>query len=184
MSKGTSIKEAIKQWEEKTGQKATEATEVKLIGLFPSIEKMDAALNQLSLCQKLCLSTNAIEKITNLNALKSLRILSLGRNNIKSFAGLEAVAETLEQLWISYNNIERMKGINVLRKLSVLYMSNNVVKEWSEFTKLNDLPNLVDLVFVGNPLEEKYALEGTWRDEAVKRLPNVKRLDGAPVIHN
>ena len=61
----------------------------------------------------------------------------------------EAVADSLEELWISYNNIERMKGISVLRKLSVLYMSNNAVKEWAEFTKLNDLPNLVDLVFVG-----------------------------------
>ena len=59
------------------------------------------------------------------------------------------MADTLEELWISYNNIERMKGINVLRKLAVLYMSNNVVKDWSEFTKLNELPNLVDLVFVG-----------------------------------
>ena len=55
----------------------------------------------------------------------------------------------MEELWISYNNIERMKGINSLRKLAVLYMSNNIVKEWAEFTKLNELPNLVDLVFVG-----------------------------------
>ncbi|XP_037084240.1 dynein light chain 1, axonemal-like [Pollicipes pollicipes] len=183
MSKGTSIKDALKQWEEKTGQKASEATEIKLIGIFPSIEKMDSALNQLALCEKLSLSTNAIDKITNLNALKNLRILSLGRNNIKTFAGLEAVGDTLEQLWISYNNIERMKGVNVLRKLSVLYMSNNVVKDWTEFVRLNDLPNLVDLVFVGNPLEERYAEAGTWIAEAVKRLPNIKRLDGTPIVH-
>lgn len=182
MSKGTSVKDAIKQWEEKTGQRASEATEVKLIGLFPSIEKMDSGLSQLVLCEKLSLSTNAIDKISNLNSLRNLKILSLGRNNIKNFGGLEAVAETLEQLWISYNNIERLKGINVLRKLTVLYMSNNQVKDWSEFIKLNDLPNLVDLVFVGNPLEERYAESGTWQEEAVKRLPNIKRLDGLPIV--
>ncbi|XP_043198006.1 dynein axonemal light chain 1-like [Amphibalanus amphitrite] len=176
------IKEALRLWEEKTGKKAAESAEVKLNGMFPSIEKMDSALNQLVCCQKLSLSTNAIEKIANLNALKNLKILSLGRNCIKSFTGLEVVADTLEELWISYNNIERMKGINALRKLAVLYMSNNFVKDWSEFTKLNELPNLVDLVFVGNPLEERYAAEGTWREEAIKRLPSIKRLDGAPVI--
>ncbi|KAF0300047.1 Dynein light chain 1, axonemal [Amphibalanus amphitrite] len=140
------IKEALRLWEEKTGKKAAESAEVKLNGMFPSIEKMDSALNQLVCCQS------------------------------------EVVADTLEELWISYNNIERMKGINALRKLAVLYMSNNFVKDWSEFTKLNELPNLVDLVFVGNPLEERYAAEGTWREEAIKRLPSIKRLDGAPVI--
>ena len=44
--------------------------------------------------------------------------------------------------------------------------------------KLADLPCLVDLVFVGNPLEEKYSAEGTWMDEASKRLLRLKKLDG------
>ncbi|KAF7649261.1 hypothetical protein LDENG_00144270, partial [Lucifuga dentata] len=60
----------------------------------------------------------------------NLKILSLGRNHIKTLSGLEAIAETLEQLWISYNLIEKLKGIQHLKKLQVLYMSNNSVKEW------------------------------------------------------
>lgn len=51
-----------------------------------------------------------------------------------------------------------------------------------EFVRLAELPCLVDLVFVGNPLEEKHSAEGTWMDEATKRLPNLKKLDGTPVI--
>lgn len=47
-----------------------------------------------------------------------------------------------------------------------------------EFVKLAELATLVDLVFVGNPLEEKYSTEGTWIDEATKRVPNLKKLDG------
>ena len=62
--------------------------------------------------------------------------MSLGRNNIKSLTGLEAVGDTLEELWISYNSIEKLKGINVLKKLKVLYMSNNSVKDMNEFVKL------------------------------------------------
>ncbi|XP_068451622.1 dynein axonemal light chain 1 isoform X2 [Clinocottus analis] len=143
---------------------------------------MDASLSTLSLCEKLSLSTNCIEKITNLNGLKNLKILSLGRNNIKSLNGLEAVGETLEELWMSYNLIEKLKGISSMKKLKVFYVSNNLVKDWGEFVRLADLPCLADLVFVGNPLEEKHSAEGNWMDEASKRVPNLRKLDGTPVI--
>lgn len=182
MSKGTTIKEALAKWAEKNECKPEDSKEVKLIGTIPPIEKMDASLSTLANCEKLSLSTNVIEKIANLNGLKNLKVLSLGRNNIKSLTGLEAVGDTLEELWISYNNIEKLKGINVLKKLKVLYMSNNNVKEWGEFSKLGDLPCLDELLFVGNPLEEKCTLEGTWRTDVAGRLPKLKKLDGVPVI--
>ena len=47
--------------------------------------------------------------------------------------------------------------------------------------RLADLPCLADLVFVGNPLEEKHSAEGNWMDEASKRLPNLKKLDGKSI---
>lgn len=37
--------------------------------------------------------------------MENLRILSLGRNLIKKIENLDAVADTLEELWISYNQI-------------------------------------------------------------------------------
>ncbi|XP_020516513.1 dynein axonemal light chain 1 [Labrus bergylta] len=182
MAKATTVKEALAKWGEKSGEQASEATAIKLYGQIPPIEKMDASLSTLTNCEKLSLSTNCIEKITNLNGLKNLKILSLGRNNIKALTGLEAVGETLEELWISYNVIEKLKGIHSMKKLKVLYISNNLVKDWGEFVRLADLPCLADLVFVGNPLEEKYSAEGTWMDEASKRLPKLRKLDGTPVI--
>ncbi|XP_013178973.1 PREDICTED: dynein light chain 1, axonemal-like [Papilio xuthus] len=182
-TKATTIKEAIKRWEEKTGQHAATATEVSLIFQWPPIEKMDNSLSCLANCEKLSLSTNMIEKVTGLNSLKKLRILSLGRNYIKSFAGMEPLGDTLEELWISYNLIEKLKGINVLRNLKVLYMSNNLVKEWSEFNKLQELPNLEDLLFVGNPLYDACELD-VWRAEAARRLPQLKKLDGETVLRD
>ncbi|XP_009874133.1 PREDICTED: dynein light chain 1, axonemal isoform X1 [Apaloderma vittatum] len=147
---------------------------------------MDESLSTLVNCEKLSLSTNCIERIANLNSLKNLRILSLGRNNIKNLNGLEAVADTLEELWISYNFIEKLRGIRVMKKLKVLYMSNNLVKDWvvaAEFVRLAELPLLEDLVFAGNPLQEKYASDqNNWIEEASKRVPNLKKLDGILVI--
>ncbi|GAB6021742.1 Dynein light chain 1, axonemal [Chamberlinius hualienensis] len=136
MSKGSTIKEAIIKWEQRNGRKVIEVKELKLGGVSPPIEKFDPALNALSHLEKLSLTTNCIEKISYFNSFKNLKVLSLARNNIKSFAGLEALGEILEELWISYNQIERLTGIGVLKKLKVLYMSNNYVKEWSEFHKL------------------------------------------------
>jgi hypothetical protein len=38
----------------------------------------------------------------------SLRILSLGRNLLKKIENVEAVADTLQELWLSYNQIEKL----------------------------------------------------------------------------
>ncbi|CAD5121765.1 DgyrCDS10242 [Dimorphilus gyrociliatus] len=181
--KSSSIRDALNAWEKNHDfKKASEAEEIGLIGQIPPIERMDASLSTLTNCVKLSLSTNSIEKIANLNGLKHLKILSLARNNIKNLTGLEAVGDTLEQLWISYNLIEKLKGVNVLKKLKVLYLSNNSVKDWNEFGKLTDLQNLQELLMVNNPLEEKHSAEGDWRDLVANKLPRLKKLDGVPVI--
>ncbi|XP_043252341.1 dynein axonemal light chain 1-like [Colletes gigas] len=180
-AKPTTCKEAIRRWEEENGQEASTATEVILSFQWPPIEKMDNALATLVSCEKLSLSTNMIEKIAGIASLKNLKILALGRNLIKGFTGLEALADTLEELWISYNLIEKTKGINVMRNLRVLYMSNNLVREWNEFSRLQELANLQDLVFVGNPLNDSLELE-QWRSEVARRLPTLEKLDGEPII--
>jgi len=175
------VAQAIKKFEEKNGVNATQAEEVLLYGQIPPIQKIDSSLNTLVNCKKLSLSSNSIDKIPNLASLQKLEILSLGRNTIKSLLPLDAVANTLQQLWISYNQIEKLVGINLLKKLRVLYMSNNRVKEWAELERLTELPELEDLHFVANPLEDKMSKEGTWRNAVAKLLPKLKKLDGTLV---
>lgn len=65
-----------------------------------------------------------------------LKILSLGKNNIKKIEGLEAVSDTLEELWLSYNNIEKLNGVECCKKLKVLYASNNKIKAWEGLAAL------------------------------------------------
>lgn len=52
-----------------------------------------------------------------------------------------------------------------------------------EFIKFQELPALEDLLFVGNPLAEGME-ESVWKVEALKRLPNLKKLDGEPVVRD
>lgn len=106
----TSLKEAFKKWEEKNNGNISEAKEVVLSFQQPPIEKLDGSLAMLASCEMLSLSTNSIEKISGFAGLRNLKILSLARNVIKTFAGLEVLGDTLEQLWISYNLIDKIKG--------------------------------------------------------------------------
>jgi len=179
----TSCKDAIKGWLAKNEGKTVEGeTTIKLCFQMPPIAKMDPGLKELAHVEFLSLSTNCIEKIANLNGFKNLKILSLGRNNIKGLAGLEQVADTLEQLWISYCPIEKLKGVSVLKNVKTLYMSNCKVKDWKEFDQLKDMTSLEELLFVGNPLQEKHMADGDWTEQVTSRLPKLKKLDGIPIV--
>ncbi|XP_055594431.1 dynein axonemal light chain 1-like [Uranotaenia lowii] len=182
MSRPTTIKEALQQWSvENEGQDPLQAKDIQLQFQWPPIEKMDATLSTLTECEKLSLSSNMIDKIIGIAGMKSLRILSLARNNLKSLAGIEPLGETLEELWVSYNFIDKLKGVESLKKLKVLYIGNNSIREWGEFNKLQAVETLEDLLFAGNPLVENIDWTACVR-EVTKRLPTLKKLDGENMV--
>jgi dynein light chain 1 len=88
--------------------------------------------------------------MVNLPGLRQIEILSLSRNNIKKIAGLEEIGQTLKELWLSYNYIERLDGLQPCVKLHTLYIGNNRIKVWDEVDKLKDLPEIANVLFVGN----------------------------------
>jgi len=134
----TSCAQAIKNWESKNnGVKAEDAIEIKLCCQIPPIAKMDPKpLIALKNCEILSLSTNTIDRMVSLSGMTKLRVLSLGRNNIKKLEKLDEVASSLEQLWISYNQISSLDGIASLVNLHTLYMSNNAIKSFGELAYL------------------------------------------------
>jgi len=110
---------------------------VKLCCQIPPISKMDSrALVALRRCEVLSLSTNTIDRMVSLAGMNHLRVLSLGRNNIKKIEKLEDVASSLEQLWISYNQISTLEGLSCLVNLNTLYMSNNSIRSFSDLIHL------------------------------------------------
>ena len=132
----TTCAQAIKNWESKHGKKSEEATEIKLCCTIPPLVKMDKTFSSLKKCEQLSLSTNMIDRMGSLSGMTNLKILSIGRNNIKKIEKLDEVATTLEQLWISYNQIATLEGLSPLQNLHTLYMSNNLIKSFSELNHL------------------------------------------------
>ena len=108
----TTIKAALKKWEEASGKKSSEAKEIKLIGVYPPIEKLEGPLHILVNCEKLSLSTNLITQIQNLQVLKNLKVLSLGRNLIKSLQ--ETGFSTHFSIVNYFQNIEKESIIQFL----------------------------------------------------------------------
>ncbi|KAF6213616.1 hypothetical protein GE061_011337 [Apolygus lucorum] len=176
--KSSTVKDAIREWEQTSGEKAVAAKELDFQFFYPPISVMDNSLLSLDKCEKLYLSTNVIGKIQNLQNMKSLTVLSLARNSITSISGLEPVAGTLVELYLSYNHINNLKGINVMTKLKTLYMNNNALRDINEVLRINDLPFIEDVAFIGNPVSERME-EQEWQQIMYKKVPTLKRLDGA-----
>lgn len=174
----TTCTQALKAWEAKHDKKAEETTEIKLCCQFPPIVKMDKSLNGLKSCEVLSLSTNMIDRMSSLAGMSRLRILSLGRNNLKKIEKLEDVAGTLEELWISYNQISSLDGLACLKNLTTLYCSNNCIKSFSELDKLASLDKLVNVLFIGNPMYDEAGGSKEARIEVLKRLSKVTKIDG------
>eukprot|EP00397_Hematodinium_sp_SG-2012_P064759 GEMP01092269.1.p1 GENE.GEMP01092269.1~~GEMP01092269.1.p1 ORF type:complete len:267 (+),score=49.73 GEMP01092269.1:33-833(+) len=178
---GTTCAKAISMWSEKNDSaNAEEAPVVGLICISPPIEKMDSSLNTLVAAKKLSLSTNCIDKMISLPNLKNLEILSLGRNLIKKISGLEEVGATLKELWISYNQISTLDGLHPCVKLETLFISNNKINNWDELGKLTQLPALINVLLIGNPIYDGFS-RAECAPHVLRRLPNLKTLDGAMV---
>jgi dynein light chain 1 len=176
---GTTCAKAIQVWQEKNPDSpAEEATKVALLCMTPPIEKMDSSLNGLVNVKHLSLSTNSIDKMISLPSLRNLEILSLGRNMIKKIAGLEEVGATLKELWLSYNLINTLDGLHSCLKLEILFMANNKLANWDELDKLTSLPELKNVLFIGNPMYEGLSKKDR-KANVTARLPTLATLDGS-----
>lgn len=173
--------QALKSWEDKNNCKAEEFTEISLCAQIPPVSKLDNALNNLHACKRLSLSTNMIDRMIGLGGMTNLRILSLGRNNIKKIEKLDEVSATLEQLWISYNAIATLDGLSNMAKLTTLYCSNNKLRTFAELDKVANLQNLKDVLFIGNPMYDTVSSRKDARIEVLRHLPQLSKIDGEMV---
>lgn len=173
-----SLQTAIKIWSESNPDKKIEQESVvKLMCTTPPIDRIDNSVNTLlQNVVRLSLSTNCIDKIPLLS-LPNLRVLSLGRNQIKKISGLEEIGATLVELWISYNQVATLDGLACCSALETLFISNNKIKEESELKKLTANVKLTNCNFFGNSFAE-----GLSRTEArvlvAKNCPWIKIIDG------
>ncbi len=94
--------------------------------------------------------------------------------------GIEELGTTLKELWLSYNIIDRLDGLQPCVALTTLFISHNRIKPWDEVAKLAQLPELKNLLLVGNPVYGDHTKESI-KPHVVKRVPQISVLDGAMI---
>ena len=178
---GLSCRDAIKNWEQKTGLIPNETLEVNLMCELPNpIDRLDESLNMFEQCEKLSFSTNEIVKLVPMPKLTNLKILSLGRNKLRSLKYIDDVSPTLEQLWVSYNQLDKLDHLANMQKLHTLLIANNKIRNWDELKKLEPCLSLKVVMFVGNPIYTSARISENW-PMLVRRVPQVDSIDGVMV---
>ena len=57
-----------------------------------------------------------------------------------------------------------------------MFIGNNKIKNWDEIDKLKDLPEIANVLFVGNPIYDNVKEEPKLL--VLKRVPTLKNVDG------
>jgi dynein light chain 1 len=70
-----------------------------------------------------------------------------------------------------------LDGLQPCVKLSVLFMSNNKIKTFEEISKIAQLPEIKNVLFIGNPCYGDKSKEDN-APYVVKRIPQIEMVDG------
>lgn len=116
------------------------------------LTSIDASINTLPNIQKLFLDCNAIDRISNLDKLSALSVLSLSENNVAECIDLHLELGNLIELNLSQNSLKLLKGFRKLYSLQHLDLSCNLIDSMDEVDYLGALPCLDNLRLTGNPV--------------------------------
>uniref|UniRef100_A0A3B3TFY9 Leucine rich repeat containing 9 n=1 Tax=Paramormyrops kingsleyae TaxID=1676925 RepID=A0A3B3TFY9_9TELE len=135
-------------------------------------------LSRLTGLRALFLQGNEISHVEGLEGLQHLRELVLDGNRIRavgqsSFSGQTALVE----LRLAENRLREVGHLQPLVKLRRLFLDANKLQDLCEIEKLEELPSLVELSVLGNPV----ARRTRHRPAMLVRLTRLQVLDGLAV---
>jgi Leucine-rich repeat (LRR) protein len=160
-------------------------------GLFglPGLEVLDVSYNNLhdlyglqysplKDLKILNASNNDIVKVDFLEKLKALRELDLSKNRIRqldatSFSNFHVIT----CLRLEDNGLRNLQNVEKLERLQSLFVSGNRIPEFWEVDRLSELPHLMEISLMNNPVSRK----PNYRTAIIKRLPALIVLDGKEI---
>ena len=123
-------------------------------------------------------SNNDIVKVDFLEKLKALRELDLSKNRIRqldntSFQNFHVIT----CLRLEDNGLRNLQNVEKLERLQSLFVSGNRIPEFWEVDRLSELPHLMEIALMNNPVSRK----PNYRTAIIKRLPALIVLDGKEI---
>ena len=83
----------------------------------------------------------------------------------------------IQCLRLEDNGLRNLQNIEKLERLQYLFMSGNRVPEFWEVDRLSELPHLMEISLMNNPVARK----PNYRTAIIKRLPALIVLDGKEI---
>ena len=113
-----------------------------------------------------------------LEKLKALRELDLSKNRIRqldatSFSNFHVIT----CLRLEDNGLRNLQNVEKLDRLQSLFVSGNRIPEFWEVDRLSELPHLMEISLMNNPVARK----PNYRTAIIKRLPALIVLDGKEI---
>lgn len=107
-----------------------------------------------------------------------MRELDLSKNKIRQVeANSFLQSHIITVLKLDDNALKSIANIERIESLQILLISGNRISEFYELEKLGELPNLVELSFMSNPISRK----PNYRVYILKRIPQLVNLDGKEI---
>jgi Leucine-rich repeat (LRR) protein len=75
------------------------------------------------------------------------------------------------------NGLRNLTNIEKLERLQSLFVSGNRIPEFWEVDRLSELPHLMEISLINNPVSRK----PNYRNAIIKRLPSLIILDGKEI---
>ncbi|CAK7272991.1 protein phosphatase regulatory subunit Sds22 [Sporothrix epigloea] len=162
-------------------------THMRGIEKLPNLTSLDLSFNKIKHIKHLAPLTKLVDlylvanKIGSIDGLeeaavaagKTLRMIELGSNRIRSIASLGGFGfPALEELWLAKNKITSLQGLAGLPKLRLLSIQSNRIRDLSP---LKDVPTLEELYVSHNALTSLTSLTG--KPDAVEEIIAVADVD-------
>mmetsp|Transcript_24462 Transcript_24462/g.61912 ORF Transcript_24462/g.61912 Transcript_24462/m.61912 type:complete len:537 (-) Transcript_24462:1523-3133(-) len=123
--------------------------------------------------EELSLEQNRLVRIEGLQGMTLLQKIDLGKNKIGKIENLDGL-NLVTQLSLEDNEISSLAGLSKLTNLMELYIGNNKIAQRKEVQQLKEMPKLIILDLLGNPLCE----DPEYRHYSIYHLKHLKVLDG------
>ncbi|XP_066913375.1 leucine-rich repeat-containing protein 9-like [Clytia hemisphaerica] len=128
---------------------------------------------------ELSLANNCLSKIDGIHHLKKLQSLDVSNNNLSSLDGIDfASLNNLRFLAFDNNFVLSLNGLQHSTSLLEIYAGNNKLQELRDIFYLKNIPTLIILDMMGNPLVKEC---NNYRLFLIYHLQSLKALDGIPV---
>lgn len=124
--------------------------------------------------EELWLGKNKITELKGLSQLSNLKILSIQSNRIREISGLDDLVG-LEELYISHNALSTLSGLSNCQSLRVLDISNNTV---TSLAGIEGLTKLEEVWASYNKIDDFKELENVLSD---KEKLNTVYFEGNPL---